>query len=48
MNCSLFKVFMSKDVIVPVNNILLSGYITQGNGYGEKIVYNTGKRSRKI
>ena len=30
MNCSLFKVFMSKDVIEPVNNILLSGYITQG------------------
>ena len=30
MNISLFKVFMSKDVIEPVNNVLLSGYITQG------------------
>ena len=30
MKYSLFKVFMSKDVIEPVNNILLSGYITQG------------------
>ena len=30
MKCSLFKVFMSKDVIEPVNKILLSGYITQG------------------
>ena len=30
MKYSLFKVFMSKDVIAPLNNILLSGYITQG------------------
>jgi dTDP-4-amino-4,6-dideoxygalactose transaminase len=27
---SLFKVFMSNDVIEPVNNVLKSGYITQG------------------
>jgi dTDP-4-amino-4,6-dideoxygalactose transaminase len=27
---TLFKVFMSKDVIKPVNDVLLSGYITQG------------------
>ena len=27
---SLFKVFMSKDVIEPLNTVLLSGYITQG------------------
>ena len=26
----LFKVFMSKDVIEPINKVLLSGYITQG------------------
>lgn len=31
MNISLFKVFMSEDVIKPVNEILMSGYITQGN-----------------
>ena len=30
MNLSLFKVFMSKDVIEPVNKVLLSGYVTQG------------------
>ena len=30
MNISLFKVFMSKDVIQPVNDILMSGFITQG------------------
>jgi dTDP-4-amino-4,6-dideoxygalactose transaminase len=30
MNISLFKVFMSEDVIQPVNDILMSGYITQG------------------
>lgn len=27
----LFKVFMSDDVLLPLNNILMSGYITQGN-----------------
>ena len=27
---SLFKVFMSKDVLKPVNDVLMSGYITQG------------------
>ena len=27
---SLFKVFMSEDVIEPVNKVLMSGYITQG------------------
>jgi len=26
----LFKVFMSKDVLQPVNNVLMSGYVTQG------------------
>ena len=26
----LFKVFMSKDVLEPVNNILMSEFITQG------------------
>ena len=30
MNISLFKVFMSEDVIQPVNKVLMSGYITQG------------------
>tara|TARA_B110000003_G_scaffold270174_1_gene302236 strand:+ start:1140 stop:2300 length:1161 start_codon:yes stop_codon:yes gene_type:complete len=30
MNISLFKVFMSEDVLEPVNDILMSGYITQG------------------
>lgn len=30
MNVSLFKVFMSNDVIKPLNDVLLSGYITQG------------------
>ena len=30
MSISLFKVFMSKDVLKPVNDILMSGYITQG------------------
>ena len=30
MNLSLFKVFMSEDVIKPVNEVLMSGYITQG------------------
>lgn len=29
-NLSLFKVFMSPDVIQPLNDILLSDYITQG------------------
>ncbi len=28
---SLFKVFMSKDVIEPVNQVLMSGFVTQGN-----------------
>ena len=27
---SLFKVFMSEDVLKPVNDVLMSGYITQG------------------
>ena len=27
---SLFKVFMSEDVIEPLNKVVLSGYITQG------------------
>lgn len=27
---TLFKVFMNKDVIKPVNDVLLSGYVTQG------------------
>ena len=26
----LFKVFMSKDVIKPINDVLMSGYVTQG------------------
>ena len=26
----LFKVFMSEDVIEPVNKVLMSGFITQG------------------
>ena len=30
MNLSLFKVFMSNDVIEPLNKILMSGFITQG------------------
>ena len=30
MNISLFKVFMSEDVIKPVNEVLMSGYVTQG------------------
>ena len=30
MSISLFKVFMSDDVIKPVNDVLMSGYITQG------------------
>ena len=30
MSLSLFKVFMSEDVIKPVNEVLLSGYVTQG------------------
>ena len=30
MNIPLFKVFMSEDVIQPLNNVLMSGYITQG------------------
>lgn len=29
-NISLFKVFMSEDVISPVNEVLMSGFITQG------------------
>ena len=30
MNIPLFKVYMSEDVIQPLNNVLMSGYITQG------------------
>ena len=30
MNLSLFKVFMSEDVIEPVNKVLMSGQLTQG------------------
>ena len=30
MNISLFKVFMSEDVLKPLNSILMSGYLTQG------------------
>tara|TARA_Y100000389_G_scaffold136357_1_gene133900 strand:+ start:1896 stop:3062 length:1167 start_codon:yes stop_codon:yes gene_type:complete len=30
MNISLFKVFMSEDVLEPVNNVLMSGFLTQG------------------
>ncbi len=30
MNISLFKVFMSEDVIKPLNKVLMSGYVTQG------------------
>ena len=30
MSFSLFKVFMSEDVIKPVNDVLMSGYVTQG------------------
>lgn len=29
-NISLFKVFMSEDVIEPLNKIIMSGFITQG------------------
>jgi len=29
MAIPLFKVFMSEDVIEPVNNVLRSGYVTQ-------------------
>ena len=29
-NISLFKVFMSEDVLSPVNEVLMSGFITQG------------------
>jgi dTDP-4-amino-4,6-dideoxygalactose transaminase len=29
-NIPLFKVFMSKDVLEPLNNVLMSGFITQG------------------
>lgn len=31
MNISLFKVFMSEDVIKPVNDVLMSGYISRVN-----------------
>ena len=31
----LFKVFMSKDVIKPVNEVLMSGYVTQGKQVGK-------------
>lgn len=31
----LFKVFMSKDVLEPLNNVLMSGYITQGSKVDE-------------
>ena len=27
---SLFKVFMSKDVLLPLNKVLMSGFVTQG------------------
>ena len=30
-NISLFKVFMSEDVIKPLNDVILSGFITQGS-----------------
>ena len=30
MSISLFKVFMSKDVLKPINSTLMSGYLTQG------------------
>ena len=30
MNISLFKVFMSEDVVQPLNNVIMSGSITQG------------------
>ena len=30
MNISLFKVFMSQDVLDPINKTLMSGFITQG------------------
>ena len=30
MAIPLFKVFMSEDVIEPVNTVLRSGYVTQG------------------
>ena len=30
MNITLFKVFMSEDVIKPINEVLMSGYVTQG------------------
>ena len=30
MNLQLFKVFMSKDVLEPLNKVLMSGYVTQG------------------
>jgi len=30
MDISLFKVFMSEDVLQPLNNVLMSGYLTQG------------------
>ena len=29
-NLTLFKVFMSEDVIKPLNDVILSGFITQG------------------
>ena len=36
MNLQLFKVFMSEDVLEPLNKVLMSGYVTQG-----KEVYKT-------
>ena len=30
MNIPLFKVFMSEQVLLPLNNVLMSGYVTQG------------------
>ena len=30
MNLQLFKVFMSEDVLEPLNKVLMSGYVTQG------------------
>lgn len=39
---NLFKVFMSKDVLIPLNDILMSGFITQGPQV-EKFEENLGK-----
>ena len=40
-NIPLFKVFMSPDVIVPLNNVILSGFVTQGpqvDKFEEKLI----------